>query len=324
MAGALAGIGAVAHKFSNSNPQHYPNRPGAILKWGIWDRLTGKRKIYRPGAPTPDLQPDLELVVEQSSKPQLTWIGHASFVGTLERLSFVIDPVFSNRIGSHTPRYGAASLKPGQLPKLSSIMVTHNHYDHLDGASLRALPGDVPVVVPLGLASWFRRWNPRPVIELDWRESVQIAGLEITLVPSRHWSRRWLFDTNRTLWGGFVVRVGRYSVYHAGDSGWFDGFQEIGRRFPDLDVAMLPIGSYSPAWFMEKHHMNPEQAGRAFLDLGARRLIPMHWGAFQLTDEPISEPIGRMVDWWQREQPSGITRLCRLAVGETLVLDEES
>jgi L-ascorbate metabolism protein UlaG (beta-lactamase superfamily) len=237
-------------------------------------------------------------------------------------MSFVIDPVFSKKIAGHIPRYGTAPLQAEQLPKLAAIMVTHNHYDHLDGASLRALPDDVPVVVPLGLARWFERWNARPVIELDWWESARVADLEITLVPARHWSRRWLFDTNRALWGGFVVRAGQYSVYHAGDTGWFVGFKEIGQRFPGLDAAMLPIGAYSPPWFMEKHHMNPEQAGLAFVELGARRLVPMHWGAFQLTAEPISELIGRLEEWWRQEQPPGNSRLCRLAVGETLVLDE--
>jgi L-ascorbate metabolism protein UlaG (beta-lactamase superfamily) len=117
-----------------------------------------------------------------------------------------------------------------------------------------------------------------------------------------------------------VIRGGGCSVYHAGDSAWFDGFAEIGRRFPCLDAAMLPIGGYEPGWFMEHYHLNPEQAGRAFLDLGARRLLPMHWGTFQLTDEPLLEPADRMRAWWRLEGPGDGRMLDLIPVGETLRL----
>jgi len=265
----------------------------------------------------------LELVQEESRRARLTWIGHSSFLGTLGGRSFLIDPVFSRRIAVMVPRYGAVGLSPGDLPPLSALLITHNHYDHLDAPSVRALPPSVPAVVPRGLGSWFRRWNPRPLIELGWWESTEVEGLEITLVPSRHWSRRYLLDTNRTLWGGFVVRWDEDTVYHAGDTAWFDGFAEIGRRFPGLLAAALPIGGYEPAWFMEKQHLNPEQAGRAFQTLGARRMIPMHWGAFKLTDEPIAEPAGRLLRWWKKEGPAGEASLSVPAIGETVVLGGE-
>ena len=170
------------------------------------------------------------------------------------------------------------------------------------------------------MGRWFARWNRRPVIELDWWESVEVDGLAITLVPSRHWSRRWVGDLNRTLWGGFVVEGGGTSLYHAGDSAMFDGFAEIGRRFPGLAAALLPIGAYEPVWFMSRQHLTPEQAGEAFLALGAARLVPMHWGAFQLTDEPISEPIERLRTWWQQQGPRDGRSLAEMAVGETLAL----
>jgi L-ascorbate metabolism protein UlaG (beta-lactamase superfamily) len=208
------------------------------------------------------------------------------------------------------------------LPELAALMVTHNHFDHLDGAAMRALPAQVPVVVPKGLGGWCRRRGRERVVELGWWQEADVGGLRVTLVPARHWSRRGLFDTNRTLWGGYVVEGSGCSVYHAGDTASFAGFTMIGRRFPALDAALLPVGGYRPGWFMEHHHLNPEQAGQIFLELGARCLVPMHWGVFQLTDEPLSEPAERIRAWWQREVNDSGRRLGLLAVGETLVLEQ--
>ncbi len=161
---------------------------------------------------------------------------------------------------------------------------------------------------------------PLPVRELGWWDAERINDhVRVSFVPSQHWSRRGLFDTNQTLWGGFVIEGARARVYHAGDTAWFAGFKEIGERFPDLDAALLPIGAYDPGWFMEKQHMNPEQAVQAFLDLRARRLLAMHWGTFKLTDEPLDEPPQRLrAEWRRRGLPED--GLCIPAIGETLEL----
>ena len=310
-------------RFRNLDPRHRFHDAASLLRWGVWDRLSGRRRVRPAGPPAPWVEPDLELLAAASpGAARLTWVGHATFLGQLAGRSFVFDPVFSQRIGWLIPRHGRPGLELSQLPPLAAVLVTHNHYDHLDGPSLRRIPATVPAVVPRGLGRWFRRWNRRPTVELDWWQSTAIDGLEITLVPGRHWSRRWVADHNQTLWGGFVVAGGGVSVYHAGDSALFDGFAEIGRRFPGLAAALLPIGAYEPGWFMEQQHLNPEQAGEAFLALGAERLVPMHWGAFQLTDEPISEPIERLRAWWRQHGPAGRT-LAELAVGESLALGRE-
>ena len=212
----------------------------------------------------------------------------------------------------------APGLLPSQLPPLRALLITHSHYDHLDRASVRGIPRRVPVFVPLGLGSWFARHGFREIHELGWWDSVSAPPLRITFVPATHWSRRGIGDTNRTLWGGFVVEAGGTRIYHAGDTAWFDGFPEIGRRFPGLSAALLPIGAYSPAWFMEHHHLNPEQAGRAFLELGAQRMVPMHWGTFQLTDEPLMEPVERLRRWWSSGISGDEQRLEVLAVGQTM------
>jgi L-ascorbate metabolism protein UlaG (beta-lactamase superfamily) len=308
------------HRFANLDPLHRFHDGSAIWRWAVWERLNGSRRVRPPGSPAPWLEPDAERIRRPQDRSQLTWGGHSTFLATLAGRSVLIDPVFSRRVGWLVPRHGRPGLSAALLPRLSAVLVSHNHYDHLDRESLCGIPADVPAVVPLGLGRWFARWNRRPVVELEWWQGTEVDGLRITLVPSRHWSRRWVGDINRTLWGGFVIEGDGLSIYHAGDSALFDGFGEIGRRFPGLTAALLPIGAYEPVWFMGQQHMTPEQAGEAFLALGAARLVPMHWGAFQLTDEPIAEPIQRLRRWWDRVGPRDGRSLAELAVGQTVAL----
>jgi len=148
-----------------------------------------------------------------------------------------------------------------------------------------------------------------------------VNDVRVTYVPSQHWSRRGLFDTNETLWGGFVIEGTKARIYHAGDTAYFEGFKEIGARFAGIDAALLPIGAYDPPWFMERQHMNPEQAVQAFLDLGARKLVAMHWGTFKLTDEPLDEPPRRLrQEWARRGLPEAALHIP--AIGETLQLPQ--
>ena len=152
--------------------------------------------------------------------------------------------------------------------------------------------------------------------ELGWWATERIGPVRITFVPAQHWSRRGVFDANQMLWGGFIIEGSSARIYHSGDTAFFDGFGEIGRRLGPIDAALLPIGAYDPAWFMERQHMNPEQAVQAFADLGARTFFAMHWGTFKLTDEPLLEPPQRLRDDWRRRAlPEDRLRI--LAVGET-------
>jgi L-ascorbate metabolism protein UlaG (beta-lactamase superfamily) len=306
--------------YRNLDPSHRHNGPGAVIKWGILDPLLGRRRKAPPGPPAPRVEPDLALVRARGGPDRLTWIGHASFLGTLDGGSFLVDPVFSAKIARLVPRWVPPGLRPADLPSLDVLLVTHNHYDHLDSASVLSLPREVPVVVPEGLGRWFRRRGFRTVHDLSWWSSVRSGPLTVTAVPARHWSRRTPWNTNRSHWCGFVVEGGGRAVYHSGDCADFDGFHEIGERFPAIDAAMLPIGAYAPPWFMERHHLNPEQAGRGFLGVGARRLVAMHWGTFRLTDEALAEPPERLRRWWEAEGPRDGRRLEIPAVGETIVL----
>jgi L-ascorbate metabolism protein UlaG (beta-lactamase superfamily) len=308
----------MAHRYANLDPRHRPHGLWDVVRWTILDRLTGRRRVAPPGPPAPRVPPDPAAIRRDDGTPRITWIGHSSFLATLASTSFVVDPVFSRRIAGLLPRHGEAGLAAADLPALSAILVTHNHYDHLDAPSIAALPRDVPVFAPQGLGGWFRRRGMTTVTEMGWWDRAEAGPLSIAFVPARHWSRRRPGDTNRSWWGGYVVSAGGTTLYHAGDSAWFDGFREIASRFPSIDAALLPIGAYAPAWFMEQQHMNPEQAVQAFRILGARMLVPMHWGAFQLTDEPIAEPAVRLRAAWESSNPAGTLRV--MAVGETMRL----
>ena len=269
---------------------------GRVLRWALLDRLTGRRRRAPARAAIPRVEPDVAAL----RRPPLdglrvTWLGHASWLVQGAGTSVLVDPALGPRISGVISRNAPPGLRVEQLPRIEASLVSHNHYDHLDLPTLRAV--GAPVVAGLGTGPSLRGL---PCSELAWWDRLHVGGLTVTFVPGQHWSRRGLADMNEALWGGFVVEGGGARVYHAGDTAYFDGFHEIGRRFPRLDAALLPIGAYDPEWFMRPQHMNPEDAVQAFLDLGARRLVAMHWGTFKLTDEPLDEPPRRLKAEWDR------------------------
>jgi L-ascorbate metabolism protein UlaG (beta-lactamase superfamily) len=251
----------------------------------------------------------------------LTWAGHASYVIRTRGACVLADPVWSTKIPGVPRRVTPPGVAWSELPKVDAVVISHNHYDHLDAPTINRLPRSTAMLVPGGLGSWFTKRGFDNVIELDWWESVEVGGLRFDFVPAHHWSRRGLRDTCQSLWGGWVITDAEgIRLYHAGDSGYGHWFAEIGRRYPGIDVAMMPIGAYAPRWFMRSVHMDPEEAVQACDELGARRLAGMHWGTFVLTKEPVIEPLGRIRTAWER---AGRDRadLWDLAVGETRVLD---
>jgi len=294
-----------------------PHSLGAVLRWAVLDRLRGKRRRSPAQAEVPLVAADAERLATPPATGEparLTWLGHASWLVQLDGVSLAIDPVLSESLHGILRRNVPAPLAAAAMPRLEAQLVTHSHYDHLDRPTLLAL--GARVVTGTGLGAVVR---PLPARELGWWESETIGSVRVTYVPSQHWSRRGLFDTNKTLWGGFVIEGSTARIYHSGDTAWFEGFAEIGRRFPGLDAALLPIGAYDPPWFMEQQHLNPEQAVRAFGELGARDFFAMHWGTFKLTDEPLDEPPRRLAEEWRRRALDPAR--CRvLAVGESHVI----
>ncbi|MGH0035020.1 MAG: MBL fold metallo-hydrolase [Myxococcota bacterium] len=244
----------------------------------------------------------------------VTWVGHATFAVHDRDDVFLTDPHFGNRA-----LIPARAVPPGlplaSIPADAFAVISHNHYDHLDADTVEGLPDSVGWYVPLGLGEWFRDRGRHDVTELDWWQSARRGRFTITCLPSQHWSRRLGQGTDRTLWCSWLVDSGDYRYYFAGDTGYFHGFREFGRRFGPIDVAMLPIGAYEPRWFMAYQHMDPAQAYQAFLDLGAHTMLPMHWGTFDLTDEPLDLPPRELAEVVDRRGGDG-ERVRIMAVGE--------
>ncbi|MGW2346485.1 MBL fold metallo-hydrolase [Streptomyces sp. NPDC001661] len=250
----------------------------------------------------------------------VTWVGHASWIVRIGGLTVLTDPVWSRKILGTPARVTPAGVAWSALPRVDAVVISHNHYDHLDWPTVKRLPRDTPVLVPAGLARWFTRRGFTQVTELDWWEAAELKGVRFDFVPAHHWSKRSLVDTCRTLWGGWVLTDSEgQRIYFAGDTGYGHWFSQIGRRYPGIDLALLPIGAYEPRWWLKDVHCDPEDAVRAAQDVGARRMAPMHWATFLLSAEPVLEPLHRLRAAWEK---AGLPRtaLWEVPVGGSRVL----
>jgi len=235
----------------------------------------------------------LEPVLEPpgDDRVRITWIGHASFFLQFAGYSVMVDPNWANWHGP-VKRQRRPGLRLSEVPEVDLVLVTHAHFDHLHKPSLKMLQAREGVVVPQGSGQLVKRLGFPAIHEMSVWDSLCFDQLEVIHTPSHHWGARFLHDIHRN-YGGYLVRAGGKSVFHCGDSAYFDGFAEIGRRY-QIDVALLPIGAYeSPSG--RNVHMNPEEAVRAFADLGAKLLIPMHYATFLLGNEPQAEPLERLL-----------------------------
>jgi L-ascorbate metabolism protein UlaG (beta-lactamase superfamily) len=262
-----------------------------LLFGGQRRRPAGSVPLVSPGAPDPTAASAGELNV--------IWYGHASVLVEIEGRRVLIDPIWSDRC-SPSRLFGPRRVHPppvplDQLPEVDAILISHDHYDHLDLATVRALrrTQSAPFLVPLGVGAHLARWGvpTARIIELDWTESVTVAGLRFTATAARHFSGR-AFARDRTLWGSWVVAGATRRVFYSGDSGYFEGYAEIGRRYGPFDVTLIQVGAYSPAW--PEIHMFPEEAVAAHLDLRGDLLIPVHWATFTLAVHSWAEPVDRV------------------------------
>ena len=254
----------------------------------------------RPGAP-PVAANDGTLLREAAAHgiPTVTWIGHATVLVQMDQVSFLTDPTWSHTASPFTflgpRRFAPPGLAFETLPKIDFVLISHNHYDHLDVPTVRRLAATgARVLVPLKVGALLRRAGVARVDELDWWETRRLGPLTVHCVPSQHWSGRGLVDQSLTLWGGWAVMGRSERFYFAGDTGYFPGFAEIGSRLGPFGLAALPIGAYEPQAMMRPVHLNPEEALQAGLDVGARVMVGMHYGTFDLTDEPLDEPPRRL------------------------------
>jgi N-acyl-phosphatidylethanolamine-hydrolysing phospholipase D len=268
----------------------FPNRLLDVLRWKLSDNP------YDRGAPlrVPVAANDGAYLRAPGEPPSLTWVGHATFA--------IQD---GDDVALTDPHWGPRALVPRRLtppgvplaavPQHAFAVVSHNHYDHLDAWTIARLPATVRFYVPWGVGRWFRRRfgaaaARQRVMELDWWESARHGRWTVTCLPAQHWANRMSERRNASLWASWLLDSGTRRYYFAGDTGYFHGFAELGRRFAPLDLALLPIGAYAPRWFMRYQHMDPAEAYRASCDLGARFMVAMHWGVFDLTDEPPDLP----------------------------------
>ena len=254
------------------------------------------------------------------SVPTVTWIGHSTLLVQMGHVTFLTDPTWSRTaspVAVGPRRFVEPGLDFDSLPHVDFAVVSHNHYDHLDIATLRALGRrGTRIYVPLGNRALLEAEGITDVVELDWWEQREFDGVTIHCVPARHWSRRGLFDGDLALWSGWAVVAEDRRFYFAGDTGMFAGFEDIGRRLGPFDLAAVPIGAYEPRAMMEPSHVNPEEAVNALEQVQAKRSIAVHFGTFDLSDEPLEDPPRRFLAA-SREVGRGADRDWVLAIGET-------
>ena len=258
-----------------------------------WHKRNFLTQVLIPSLFTKRLGAHLEALFPELQESQIgiTWIGHASFLIQARGQNILIDPNWAKWL-KVIKRIKHPGIQIRDLPAIDLVLVTHAHFDHLDRKSLREIADEQPIVVPFKVGNLVHDLGFHSVHELGYWQSFEAGPLKITLTPAHHWGARVLHDSHRGF-GGYVIEVGGRSIFHCGDTAYFDGFKEIGERH-DIDLALLPIGAYDPPSGREVH-MNPEQAVQAFIELKAKKLIPMHYGTFRLSYEPMEEPPQRLL-----------------------------
>jgi len=312
------------------NPWPHTGRSGFgnFLRWRLIER---RRHPIAPNPPRDSLprrQPSIATPRAEQGYRSVTWIGHSTALLQLGPVNVLTDPVWSERasplrwIGPR--RLMSPGLEFDALPLLDVVLLSHNHYDHLDAATVRRIAGrfpDTPWLCPLGLRDLLQSLGVRQVIERDWWQTFDTPAFSAICTPARHFSARWIRDRNQTLWCGWVIEADGVRVFFAGDTALHPAFADIATRLGPFDLVMLPIGAYEPRWFMQYVHMNPEDAVAAYQALvdatgAAPPCFGMHWGTFRLTDEPLEEPPARFAQRW-REAGLPVSANWTLAHGET-------
>lgn len=282
-----------------NNSQHNANGGRHFWRWQWERRIEGLPKPPADGYPVvAAVAPDLSRLRQNREQATATWINHSTILLQLGGLNILTDPIWSEHaspVGFLGPKRRAA---PGiafdDLPRIDAVVISHNHYDHLDAGTVDRLHkrfGDaLRFYVPLGLKPWFQERGIDNVSELDWWDEAQLGGLRLVSTPVQHWSQRTLWNRNQTLWGGWWLQTDKARFFFAGDTGYSDDFKVIRARLGAPDLAAIPVGTYEPRWFMGRHHVAPDEALRIHQDLGARQSFGIHWGTFELSDESLDRP----------------------------------
>ncbi|THB79510.1 MAG: hypothetical protein D3926_10580 [Desulfobacteraceae bacterium] len=261
-----------------------------IIMWRFFGpaRFTEKEQNHLP-----EIIPDTAQRIEAFKGDFILWIGHNTFLVRIQNTWWLTDPILTKR-ALLPARKTPPALTIEELNRLAAplnIIISHNHYDHLDRETMETLPRNAAVYAPMGLKQTILDMNKTRVIEMDWWDKAHSGG-DSTLIclPAQHWSMRVSQKRNQTLWASFLLQTPNYTLYFGGDSGYFKGFREFGKKFPAIDYAFLATTAYYPRWFMHYQHMNIPEAVKGFEELGARYFIPTQWGTFHLGDEPVGVP----------------------------------
>lgn len=276
------------------NP-YYTKKKGGFLSFMKVRLTSGKWAVG-----SPDLIPmhkvDLEKIHNASpSVKQATWVGHSTVLLQHNGVNILTDPVLSNHVGPISffvpRRYTPPALYYDTLPPIHYVVISHNHYDHLDAKTVTSLGNNPKWIVPLGLGPWFEEMGITNVVELDWWEKWSDDKVRFVCTPTQHWSRRSLFDSFKTLWASWAIMIDNFSFWFAGDTGYNPyQFKEIRQRLGPFDGAAIPIGSYAPRHFMKPYHIDPHEAVSIHKEVASKKSIGIHWGTFVLSQEPIDEP----------------------------------
>lgn len=302
-------------RFSNLDEDGQLSTFRDVIKW----QRSKRKKVVDFAVPQSE---DKQIAFLKSNRDvqTITWIGHSTFLIQKEGVNLLTDPVWANRMGV-AKRLTTPGLQLDELPDIDLVLISHAHYDHLHVPTLKHLQKRNPellFIIPEGLSYLMKRHKLKHFVELSWYDKFEVGELEIHFVPAKHWTRRMLWDTNTSHWGGFVLQTAEdaQSIYFAGDSGYFRGFKELGERF-NIHTALMPIGAYEPEWFMHNAHVTPEEAIKAFQDVGANVFIPMHYGAYMLADDTPKEAMDRLELYWQQANMEN-AQLRILSLGETV------
>jgi L-ascorbate metabolism protein UlaG (beta-lactamase superfamily) len=275
----------------------YKNTNGVASDKSFGDMLQWIRSDIEPEITKIELSSDWQKLNLSEDDNYAIWIGHSTFLIKKNGVTILTDPIFSKR-ASPFKNIGPKRLIPpaiplDAIPHIDIVTVSHNHYDHLDIHSLKKISKKHPeaiFLVPAGDEKLLKRKKIKNVYNFDWWESIEHKGFVITFTPVQHWSKRSLFDRNKSLWGGWFFKHKDYSLYHAGDTGYSKDFIDTKIKLGSPKYAFIPIGAYDPEWFMAESHVNPEDAVQIMLDLEAEKAFGMHWATFVLTDEDTIEP----------------------------------
>lgn len=281
--------------FRNPYPGFEKRGFSDIFQWGVVDRIKGKKPQK------PDTY-DFPLVINNGSVLRdstvsfsVTWIGQSTLLIQNAGLNILTDPIWSERASpvqwAGPKRFVAPGLDFDALPEIDVVVISHDHYDHLDRGTIKKLGNKPLYFVPLGIGKLLKDWGIDHFIEMDWWDSNRYNGVEFVCLPAQHFSGRSATDRDQRLWASWLIKSADHKIYFGGDSGYFPGYLEIGQKYGPIDFAALPIGAFRPIWFMGPVHLSPGQAVQAMLDLQAEIFIPIHWGTFDLADDLLDEPL---------------------------------